>query len=52
MSALRLRNSTPEELLQETIVPRLLRNKRRLPQQVLDVLPADALPIPQPEQKQ
>jgi hypothetical protein len=44
MAMLRLPNPTPEEFLKETIVPGLLRNRHRLPQQVLDVLPVDSFP--------
>jgi hypothetical protein len=49
MALLRLPNPTPEEFLKETIVPGLLRNRQRLPQQVLDVLPVDGLSNAQPE---
>jgi len=41
MAMLRLPNPTPEEFLSDTIVPGLLRNRHRLPQQILDVLPVD-----------
>jgi len=48
MALLHLPNPTPEEFLKETIVPGLLRNRQRLPLQVLDVLPADGFSNPEP----
>jgi HD-like signal output (HDOD) protein len=50
MAMLRLPNPTPEEFLKETIIPGLLRNRHRLPQQILDVLPVDGLTSSQSEQ--
>jgi putative nucleotidyltransferase with HDIG domain len=49
MAMLRLPNPTPEELLKETILPGLMRNRHRLPQQILDILPVDASSPAQPE---
>ena len=49
MALLHLPNPTPEEFLRETIVPGLLRNRQRLPLQVLEVLPADCLSNAEPE---
>jgi len=41
MSLLRLPKATPEEYMKEIILPGLLRNRHRLPQQIADILPAD-----------
>jgi hypothetical protein len=50
MAMLGLPNPTPEEFLKETILPNLLRNRHRLPQQILDILPVDGVSSLQSEQ--
>jgi len=41
MAMLRLPNPTPELFMKETILPGLIRNRHRLPQQIADILPLD-----------
>jgi putative nucleotidyltransferase with HDIG domain len=43
MAILGLPDPTPEGFLKGTLLPGLIRNRHRLPQQILDVLPADDL---------
>ena len=50
MALLRLPNPTPEAFMNETILPGLLRNRHRLPQQILDILPVDGPTTSQSEQ--
>jgi hypothetical protein len=40
---------TPEEFLKDTLAPGLLRNRQRLPLQVLDVLPVAGLSNAEPK---